>query len=125
MAGCLQEQILHPKRFLDSIISCGVRNQIPEKVEKKLKDDKGRVPHIVEGEDVCVGGSVDLRQRFPELALCKLDWKADHIATDNYPSWDKNWSKSSQKALVPTIPYHMSQANACTTICILPRKIMR
>ena len=42
----------------------------------------------------------EMRQRFPELALCELDWKADQIATDNYPSWYKNWSDSSQKALV-------------------------
>jgi hypothetical protein len=42
----------------------------------------------------------EMRQRFPELALCELDWKADQIATDNYPSWYKNWSESSQKALV-------------------------
>jgi hypothetical protein len=32
--------------------------------------------------------------------LCDLDWKADQITTDNYPSWFKNWSESSQKALV-------------------------
>jgi len=42
----------------------------------------------------------EMRQRFPELALCDLDWKADQIATDNYPSWYKNWSETSQKALV-------------------------
>ena len=42
----------------------------------------------------------EMRQRFPELALCDLDWKADQIATDNYPSWYKNWSENSQKALV-------------------------
>lgn len=42
----------------------------------------------------------EMRQRFPELALCDLDWKADQIATDNYPSWFKNWSESSQKAPV-------------------------
>jgi hypothetical protein len=42
----------------------------------------------------------EMRQRFPDLALCDLDWKADQIATDNYPSWFKNWSESSQKALV-------------------------
>ena len=30
-----------------------------------------------------------------------LSWgKADQIATDNYPSWYKNWSETSQKALV-------------------------
>ena len=25
--------------------------------------------------------------RFPELRLCAYDWKADQIATDNYPNW--------------------------------------
>ncbi|KAF8806943.1 hypothetical protein BYT27DRAFT_7016903, partial [Phlegmacium glaucopus] len=39
----------------------------------------------------------EMRQRFPELALYDLDWKADQIATDNYPSWYKNWSETSQK----------------------------
>jgi hypothetical protein len=29
--------------------------------------------------------------RFPELRLCELDWKAEQIATDNYPSWHTNW----------------------------------
>ena len=42
----------------------------------------------------------EMRQRFSELALCELDWKADQIATDNYPSWYKNWSESSQKTSV-------------------------
>jgi len=31
--------------------------------------------------------------RFPELGLCELDWKAEQIATDNYPSWHTTWSK--------------------------------
>ena len=39
----------------------------------------------------------EMRQRFPELKLCDLDWKADQIATDNYPSWYKNWLEHSQK----------------------------
>lgn len=42
----------------------------------------------------------EMRQKFPELALCDLDWKADQIATDNYPSWFKNWSESSRKTSV-------------------------
>lgn len=28
-----------------------------------------------------------MRQHFPELRLCENDWKADQIASDNYPSW--------------------------------------
>jgi hypothetical protein len=39
----------------------------------------------------------EMCQRFPELKLCNLDWKADQIATDNYPSWYKNWLEHSQK----------------------------
>jgi len=40
----------------------------------------------------------EMHQRFPELQLCDLDWKADQIATDNYPSWYKNWMESMQRA---------------------------
>jgi hypothetical protein len=28
---------------------------------------------------------------FVELRLCDADWKADQIATDNYPSWHLGW----------------------------------
>ncbi|KAF8806798.1 hypothetical protein BYT27DRAFT_7008766, partial [Phlegmacium glaucopus] len=28
---------------------------------------------------------------FPELRLCDLDWKAEQIATNNYPSWHNTW----------------------------------
>jgi hypothetical protein len=38
-----------------------------------------------------------LSSRFPELRLCDLDWKAEQIATDNYPSWYNTWL-SKQKA---------------------------
>lgn len=31
--------------------------------------------------------------RFPELRLCSLDWKADLIALDNFPSWKSAWKK--------------------------------
>lgn len=30
---------------------------------------------------------LEMCSRFPELKLCDLDWKAEQIATDNYPSW--------------------------------------
>jgi hypothetical protein len=28
-----------------------------------------------------------MRRRFPELALCELDWKSDKLATANYSNW--------------------------------------
>jgi hypothetical protein len=40
----------------------------------------------------------EMCRKFPELRLCDLDWKADQIATDNYPSWYKNWTETVQKA---------------------------
>lgn len=36
-------------------------------------------------------------QRFPELGLCAADWKANMVATDNYPSWRHNWLKKKGK----------------------------
>jgi hypothetical protein len=33
----------------------------------------------------------EMGHRFPELTYCDFDWKADQIATDNYPSWFANW----------------------------------
>lgn len=32
----------------------------------------------------------EMIRRFPELRLCAFDWKADQIATDNYPNWAAN-----------------------------------
>jgi hypothetical protein len=29
----------------------------------------------------------EMVRRFPELRLCAFDWKADQVATDNYPNW--------------------------------------
>ena len=29
----------------------------------------------------------EMRHRFPELGLCEFDWKAEQLATDNYPNW--------------------------------------
>lgn len=29
----------------------------------------------------------EMRLKFPEFALCENDWKADFLATENYPSW--------------------------------------
>jgi hypothetical protein len=39
----------------------------------------------------------EMRQRFPELSLCDLDWKAEQIATDNYPSWHAGKGKKKIK----------------------------
>jgi hypothetical protein len=33
----------------------------------------------------------EMGHRFPELTYCELDWKADQIAIDNYPSWYVNF----------------------------------
>jgi hypothetical protein len=32
----------------------------------------------------------EMARRFPELCLCAYNWKADQIATDNYPNWAIN-----------------------------------
>jgi hypothetical protein len=36
----------------------------------------------------------EMRLKFPELALCDNDWKADLVATTHYPSWYLNHVKS-------------------------------
>jgi hypothetical protein len=38
-----------------------------------------------------------MAQRFAELRLCATDWKANLVATDNYPSWRHNWLKKKNK----------------------------
>lgn len=38
----------------------------------------------------------EMGRRFPELKFCELDWKADLIATDSYPSWYVNWHYKSE-----------------------------
>ncbi|KAJ7315521.1 hypothetical protein DFH08DRAFT_971883 [Mycena albidolilacea] len=35
----------------------------------------------------------EMGRQFPELRLCADNWKAQQIATNNYPSWIKNHSK--------------------------------
>lgn len=37
-----------------------------------------------------------MASRFSELQLCDLDWKAEQIATDNYPSWHNTWQTKKQ-----------------------------
>lgn len=41
--------------------------------------------------------STSMAQRFPELRLCSAEWKANLVATDNYPSWRHNWLKRNAK----------------------------
>lgn len=38
-----------------------------------------------------------MAQRFPELRFCAADWKANLVATDNYPSWRHNWLKKNSR----------------------------
>ena len=33
----------------------------------------------------------EMGKRFQELTYCELDWKAEQVATDNYPSWYNHW----------------------------------
>ena len=39
----------------------------------------------------------EMRNRFEELSFCDVDWKAEQIATDNYPSWRATWTKQQEK----------------------------
>ncbi|KJA27205.1 hypothetical protein HYPSUDRAFT_198479 [Hypholoma sublateritium FD-334 SS-4] len=41
--------------------------------------------------------SESMAQRFMEMRLCASDWKANLVATDNYPSWRHNWLKKKTK----------------------------
>lgn len=41
--------------------------------------------------------SESMAQRFLEMRLCASDWKANLVATDNYPSWRHNWLKKKNK----------------------------
>ena len=40
--------------------------------------------------DVAVHYRREMCRHFPEFALCELDWKAEQLATDNYPNWVAN-----------------------------------
>ena len=40
--------------------------------------------------DVATHYRREMRRRFPELGLCEFDWKAEQLATDNYPNWASN-----------------------------------
>ena len=41
--------------------------------------------------------SDSMAQRFLEMRLCASDWKANLVATDNYPSWRHNWLRKKSK----------------------------
>jgi hypothetical protein len=41
-----------------------------------------------------------MNKRFPELRLCELDWKANQLATEMYPSWRTNWLAKLDRALL-------------------------
>jgi len=40
--------------------------------------------------DVAAHYRREMCRRFPELGLCEFDWKAEQLATDNYPNWASN-----------------------------------
>ena len=40
--------------------------------------------------DVSAHYQCEMCHHFLELGLCKYDWKADQLATDNYPNWVLN-----------------------------------
>jgi hypothetical protein len=40
--------------------------------------------------DVAAHYRHEMRRHFPELGLCEFDWKAEQLATDNYPNWASN-----------------------------------
>jgi hypothetical protein len=41
----------------------------------------------------------EMRQHFPELRLCEHDWKADLIASENYPSWYSHQSNQHKRSV--------------------------
>ncbi|KAF8798239.1 hypothetical protein BYT27DRAFT_7042808, partial [Phlegmacium glaucopus] len=40
--------------------------------------------------DVAAHYRHEMHRRFPKLGLCEFDWKAEQLATDNYPNWASN-----------------------------------
>ena len=53
-----------------------------------------------------------MAQRFSELRLCASDWKANLVATDNYPSWRHNWLKKKNKDGKRSADSHAEDADA-------------
>lgn len=58
--------------------------------------------------------STSMAQRFSELRLCTSDWKANLVATDNYPSWRHNWLKKKTKEGKRSADSHVEDTNAPT-----------
>lgn len=56
--------------------------------------------------------SASMAQRFPELHLCASDWKANLVATDNYPSWRHNWLKKKKKEGKRSADGHAEETDA-------------
>ena len=56
--------------------------------------------------------SACMAQRFSELRLCASDWKANLVATDNYPSWRHNWLKKKNKEGKRSADSHAEEADA-------------
>ena len=56
-----------------------------------------------------------MAQRFKELRFCAADWKANLVATDNYPSWRHNWLKKKTKEGKRPADSHVEEANTPTT----------
>lgn len=40
---------------------------------------------------------MEMGTRFPKLRLCSLDWKADMVVLDNFPSWKSAWKDASEE----------------------------
>lgn len=62
----------------------------------------------------------EMRNLFEELGLCDLDWKAEQIATDNYPSWRATWTKQNSEKKPDTdlaVPVSKHNANAKRLRC--------
>ena len=55
-----------------------------------------------------------MAQRFIELRFCAVDWKANLVATDNYPSWHHNWLKKKKKENKRPADSHVEEADAPT-----------
>jgi hypothetical protein len=70
----------------------------------------------------------EMVRRFPELRLCAFDWKADQVATDNYPNWASTYlntgrikdevlgdTESSSLNSVPAKRPHVQSASSSTS----------
>jgi hypothetical protein len=53
----------------------------------------------------------EMRQHFPELCLCENNWKADLIASENYPSWYAHQSSQNKHSVKQEDAENVSQAS--------------